>query len=304
MPNPSFRLLAAPLVLGLVAACGGSPAPTGSPGSSGPPDSSPGTSPEGSPTGGIAYPTDAEAIVLRFEEGGGFVPAEFSATNAPIFTLYGDRTVVFRDVTQPPAESNDPFIRGVPFHTARLTEEQVQGLLDFALNQGGLGVARDRYDHPMVADASTATFEVHVEGLDKTVDVYALGFEDPNVPDPVIRRAFQQLAERLRSFDQGGAVDVPLYEPTAYRGVLIDAGGAEGIQTRPWPFDDISPDEFETPLQDPDLPSLPLRVFTPEEVTELGIEDLTGGLSGLYLETADGKVFSFALRPLLPDETS
>ena len=36
-------------------------------------------------------------MILRYEEGGGFMMAGFIATQAPIFTLYGDGTVIFRN---------------------------------------------------------------------------------------------------------------------------------------------------------------------------------------------------------------
>ena len=37
------------------------------------------------------------------------------------------------------------------------------------------------YDNPMVADAGTAIFTIRAGGLDKTVNVYALGLDDPNI---------------------------------------------------------------------------------------------------------------------------
>ena len=54
---------------------------------------------------------------------------------------------------------------------------QRKTLLDYALNEGGLGAARAEYTDMMVADASTTTFTIKAGGLDKTVSVYALGME-------------------------------------------------------------------------------------------------------------------------------
>jgi len=45
------------------------------------------------------------------------------------------------------------------------------------------------------------------------------------------------------------------------------------------------------------------RTMTPAEVAVLGIQGIEGGLIGLNVQKA-GKAYSFALRPLLPDETS
>jgi hypothetical protein len=42
-----------------------------------------------------------------------------------------------------------------------------------------------------------------------------------------------------------------------------------------------------------------------EEIEVLGIEPFEGGIQGLtLLGPDDGKVYSFSLRPLLPDETA
>ena len=50
-------------------------------------------------------PTD---VILRYDEGGGFVMPAFAAANVPHFTLYGDGTVVFRDpaVEAPPTQGS------------------------------------------------------------------------------------------------------------------------------------------------------------------------------------------------------
>jgi hypothetical protein len=42
--------------------------------------------------------------------------------------------------------------------------------------------------------------------------------------------------------------------------------------------------------------------MTPAELEPLGLPDVIGGAQGIYLEGADGKLYSLALRPLLPDE--
>jgi hypothetical protein len=41
-----------------------------------------------------------------------------------------------------------------------------------------------------------------------------------------------------------------------------------------------------------------------DKVLALGLTDLEGGLQGVVLKTTDGKIYTFDLRPLLPDETS
>jgi hypothetical protein len=190
-------------------------------------------------------------------------------------------------------------VRDVPFQTAVLTEEQIQGLLTFALNDGGLGIARGTYEHGGIADAPTSIFTLNAGGLSKTVSVYALGIEGPGTPDEGARLAFAELGERLRDFDAGG--DTALYEPERFRGVLYDAFG--GGQPNAWPWPDIAPSDFVA-SNDPNVPAtgFPSRVMTRDEVALLGLDDVEGGVQGVILEAPDGAIYSLALRPLLPDE--
>ena len=47
-----------------------------------------------------------------------------------------------------------------PLQTAKLSEEQIQDVLAFALGEGGLAAARPEYLNQMIADASTAIFTI------------------------------------------------------------------------------------------------------------------------------------------------
>ena len=83
------------------------------------------------PTSGhIDHPTGATDIVLRYEQGGGFVPIGFLFTQAPTFTLYGDGTVVFQARYEVPLT---PGHAPPPWRVGRLSEDGVQALLAFAL---------------------------------------------------------------------------------------------------------------------------------------------------------------------------
>ncbi len=227
----------------------------------------------------------------------------FLATQAPIFTLYGDGTVVFRNPAAelPPAVGNvQPFS---PFRTAKLSEDQVQALLEFALGEGGLGVARPNYTNEMVADASTATFTVNAGGLQKTVAVYALGIDSGNGADAPARAAFQKLAERLGNLDANGAFTTEVYSPERYRGILTE-GLAGDPGARPWPWKDLKPADFKLPA-DPNAFQLATAPLTVAQVEALGVKPYQGGVQNVTLVgPGDGKLYSFALRPLLPDETS
>lgn len=302
-----IRVALAVAVITLLAACSGSGAagvPSGppSPGASDSPGAS-ATTP-GTGVGAIDHATGASDIVLRYDQGGGFVAPSFTASQAPIFTLYGDGTIVFRNQALAWPAAQGSVTRQNPLRSAKLSEEQIQDLLAYALGEGNLGIARAQYDNNLIADAGTGTFTVNAGGLKKSVAVYALGMEVmPGVPDQAARAAFTRLAERLGDFDRGGTIATDVYSPAAYRGVLMDGTGMVVPDVRAWPWKDIKPADFVNPA-DPNAFQRATRTMTPEEVANLGVDGPEGGFGGMVLSgPGDGKLYSLAVRPLLPDET-
>lgn len=305
MPNFMRPTLSLALVV-FVAACSGS---SGVASPSTAPDGSPAGSPSGSPTasppdfGALEHPTGATDVLLRYDVGGGMMIAGWAASQVPIFTLYGDGTVVFRNQTQEMPEMQGSVMRTNPLRTAKLTEEQIQDVLVLALGEGGLGVARAQYDNPMVTDVGTTTFEIDGGGIKKTVSIYALGFDVEGVPDLAARKAFGALAERLGNFDQGGSIATDVYEPTAYRGILMDGTGMVVPDVIAWPWDDLKPSDFKGPA-DPNAFQLATRTLTPTQVEAVGVDGPEGGFQGVIINgPGDGKLYSFSARPLLPGET-
>lgn len=282
------------LVLAFAAACSPSAAPTATPagpGGTASPTAAPPTSTPG--PGAINHPTGATDVVLRMETGGGMI-VEANAVATPGFTLYGDGTVVFRDPTAAPPEPVGGVRLEVPFSTVRLGEEDVQALLQEALGPGGLAVATGPY-LGMGADIPTTTFTIAADGDSKQVMI--AGFlPDLHPQDALIVAALGHLAETLDGFSRDIAGE-DAYVPTAYRGVLIGLDQPIGPVVE-WPWADLAPADFEGGEQD----LFKTHTLTAAQVAELGIDGAAGGLSGLVLESGD-KLYSFALRPLLPDET-
>ena len=290
----------------VVSACTGSAASPGVSGSAPPstaPSEAPTSAPSGSPDfGEIQHATGATDVILRYDEGGGFVPMGFAATQAPIFTLYGDGTVIFRNPNLVQEPGPGSIISFPQFRTARLSEEQIQATLAMAIGEGGLGIARPKYEYDLVADASTAEFTLNAGGLRKTVSVYALGIDVDNGADAPARAAFLKLSQRLADFDQGGAIKTDPYEPERYRGVLTEGqpGDPGAIE---WPWADLQPADFMAPA-DPNNFGFPSTVLTVDQVKVLDVEQYQGGFFGSTLIGPDKKTYSFALRPLLPDDRS
>ena len=217
------RLAALPLVLTLVAACSGAsrrPPPA-------PPAPPPGASPTpaitaGPTVGAIDHKTGATDVILRLEEGGGFVPIDFLASQAPSFTLYGDGVIVFQPKVETfPQPDASGVVHGIPWRTAKLDEGQIQELLEFALGPGALGTARDSYFDPRIADAPNTIFTIDAGGVDKSVVISALS-DQAEGADAAARAGFWKLASRLRDFDSGGTIPTDAYQAGRYRGVLFD----------------------------------------------------------------------------------
>lgn len=135
------------------------------------------------------------SVVLRLFVGGGFVPDHIAWVESPVFTLYSDGLAVFR------GEADLPTLREPwpAFGCAYLTPDQVADLMAYALTEGGLGEARERYSHQIV-DLASATFEILVDGDVRKVVVEAFGF-DEGAPDQEARARLTALAATLSDFD-------------------------------------------------------------------------------------------------------
>jgi hypothetical protein len=300
--RPFLSSLATLVAAVALAACNAvSPSPSGSPAESGSPSAAPGASPSPGTVGAIDHKTGATDVVLRMEQGGGFVPIDFLATQAPSFTLYGNGVIVFqRKVETFPEPDATGVIHGLPWRTAKLDEGQIQELLDFAITQGALGTAKDAY-MANIADAPATIFTLNAGGLEKVVTINALSEDNSQGPDALARAAFFKLATRLQDFDRGGTIDSDVYEPAAYRGVLSERDAA-GVVPTAWPWPAIKLTDFADPNAAGGGIRLPHRTMTADEVAALGIKDVSGTIQGVVLKGPDGKVYGFTLRPLLADE--
>jgi hypothetical protein len=270
-----------------LAACTGGPTASGSPAPS--PSATPGPDT-------IDHPTGATDVVLRMEEGGGFVAPGFFVTQGPAFTLYGDGTVIWRDPNdQPPADTGRG-VAGAPYRIGRLDEAGLQALLHFAVADGALGIAKLHYDPGNIADAGSTTFTLHAGGIEKVVDVVALGMGTyDQSPDRAVIARLAALRDRLSEFSTTVRGDT--WKPERYRGILTDTGFAAPT---PWPWPELAPADFVPP--DPNTYGR-WHTLTPDQAAGLGIDGFWGGVRDAALRAADGTVYGFSLRPLWPDET-
>ena len=240
--------------------------------------------------GTIDHPTDPTAVVLRMFTGGGFVPMEIAFMETPAFTLYGNNVAIYRPA-DPMTELTAPL---TPFFCSRLTPDQVDELLAYALDETGLRTADDRYAHPYIVDTPNTTFTIDADGIRRDIVVEALGFDDL-APDPDARARFQALADQLTAFD-AVVESQSLYEVPLYQAMLTAPWAVTDDPVLPWPWDDVPPELFGREGSD-------IVTLTPEQAAQVTPVP-GGGQAFIPVQTPDGTQVSLTIRPLLPDEAA
>ena len=173
---------------------------------------------------------------------------EFNLTHTPLFSLFGDGTLIYTATEDPERPLGGEL--GLPrLLRAQLTEAQVQELLRVALGQGRLLDARENYPQNTCADCGSIIFTINAAGVSKTVTVDALSEMEPAGPDVVDRQAFFGLSQTLNGFEQRGRAgelgEVTIYDPPMYRVMLMEAvdGGGRGAAGE-WPWPDLDVEDF------------------------------------------------------------
>jgi hypothetical protein len=146
----------------------------------------------------------------------------------------------------------------------------------------------------MGADIPATVFTINAGDIPEPKRVEVVGLTPDMHPRNLqVITALAELAEKLHTFD--ALVGEQAYAPAGYRGVLMPTEQAFGPVVD-WPWTDISPDDFGG-----DNELFLTRDLTPEDVAVLGIDDIAAGVSGFVLQDRND-LYSFAIRPLLPDE--
>ena len=266
------------------------PTPAASPGPAESPVATPTSTPAAPlPADVIVHPTGPTDIVLRASTQGGFVRMEVVMGRVPEFTLYGDGRVLLlpEDIDADPAVPRS-------LREVRLSEDEVQRVLAFALVEGRLGVARDAYLAGNI-DAPSTVFEIHAGGVDKTVLVTGLVPDPEPGPDAVDLTAFASLLTRLRAMPATAG-----YAPDAYVAILAETEADPAQPAGRWPWPDLAPADFKRPGDSDPVP-FPKLVLTAGQVAALDVAVRPAGLAGQRMVGPDGKVYVVAVVPALPE---
>jgi hypothetical protein len=255
--------------------------------------------------GGIDHSMASDHVLVRVAWEGGFVPVEYTYTNLPLFTLFGDGTLVVPgaqiEIYPPPA---------LPAISERTVDEAgIQEILREAIDAtADLPDDLDDMGMVMIADAPTTVITISADEVDRTVRVYALGemTERPEgMPEDVFRarQDLQELVTKLTGLDQwlpeGSLGPESAYASGAARLILPDRG----------PVDDLPQEPIAWPLTQPlaafgeptGVGGYRCGVVEGNEWTTLEAEATHANQLTPWV---DGDVSSTILfRPLLPDET-
>jgi hypothetical protein len=258
--------------------------------------------PNATPMALIDHAMGVTDIVMRYDDG----PSDYgicelcggwgSFTPGPEFTLYGDGTFIHRLGGTEPISNVRPIIRARPFRIGHLDELQVQALLRFALDEGGLRTARDRYDTTTdTDDPGQSIYSIRAGDVDKVVEIS--GSNDPFLP----------LVAHLRDLDGKDGVSTQTWEADRYWGLLIEVSSwmEVGVLPRPdradvvdWPWPAIAPWTSGTIGNE-------RRVMSAKEAAVMGLSDEGGVVQRLYVHGHDDEtIYAFSLWPMFPDERS
>jgi hypothetical protein len=223
MDRRSFltALLGTPVLAAVVAACGNdSTTPLRPRGTA---DSVPRTEPTATtvpPAGGIAHPTGADEVVLRFGYEGGFVAPDSLFSRTPALLITGDGHALTTGVV--PAVFPGPLL--TPMNTQPITEVAVQRVLSTAL-AAGLLTSPPSYELPSgvgIADAADTVVALAANGTTYNHRAYALDLTaSDRVAETPARLALSKFVAQLGDLatlvgaDQLGSVGT--FAPKAYR---------------------------------------------------------------------------------------
>jgi hypothetical protein len=255
--------------------------------------------------GGIDHSTSADHVLVRISSEGGFTPVEWTYTNFPFYSLYGDGTLVV-----PGAQIEIYPGPALPAMSSRQVDEVgIQAILEEAIAAvGDVPADLDDLGYMSIADASTTVITVSAGGVDRTIRAYALS-EQTDRPDGMPEREYearqrlQELVAKLTGptdWMPGGSLGPEgTYEASAARLFVGDYRPVEDLAQElvQWPLDEG--------LADFGAPAAPggYRCGVVEGSNWGAVLAAATSANALTPWADAGERYSILFRPLLPDET-
>jgi hypothetical protein len=251
-------------------------------------------------TGGkqLTYATAPNALLVRVEHSGGFVPVEAIFTALPLVSVYGDGTVL----TQGPQIAIYPGPALPNLQVRKLDQEGIEALLQAAADAGLTGPAPD-YGQPPIADAPDTVVTINVNDQTYRHSANALGdFGGGDLGlTPAQTRARAALATFVSSVTDlptlVGGEHITAEEPYDISAWRLQANRVDTLPTgepapsvKPWPVAGVS------------LAAIgPCAAVTGEQAA--AVTEVMEQANQLTYFTEGGVTYQVLARPLLPDET-
>jgi hypothetical protein len=255
--------------------------------------------------GGIDHSAARDHVLVRVSFEGGFTPIEWTYTNFPIFSLYGDGTLVL-----PGAQMELYPGPALPAISRRQIDEPgIQAILEEALDAvADIPGNLDDLGFMGIADAPTTVISVSADGVDRTIRAYALA-ELSERPDGMpeeeyrARLRLQQLVTKLGVLDPwlpvGSIGPETGYEASAARLFVGPYRRVDDLpqEPAPWPLESALA-AFGGVASGSDM-----RCGVVEGGDWEAVRKAASRSNELTPWTDAGSTFSILFRPLLPDET-
>lgn len=252
----------------------------------------------------IDHSAAPDELLVRVDVEGGFVAPARRLTSVPVFSLYGDGTLVL-----PGAQIElypGPALPAISRRT--VTEDGVQAILEEVLGAiEGVPDAMLDMGSVGIADAPTTVITVHAGEVERTIQAYALselserpqGMSDGEFR---ARRRLQEMVTRLGTLGTwlpGSALGPETaYEGSAARLFVSDDQRVDLPQeAMPWPLE-TSLARFGAPAG-----SVPSRCGVVDATDWTVVREAAARANELTPWTDGGSGYSVLFRPLLPDET-
>ena len=255
--------------------------------------------------GGIDHSTSPDHVLVQLSYEGGFVPVEWTYTNFPFYSLYGDGTNVL-----PGAQIEIYPGPALPAISSRHVDEAgIQAILEVAIAAvENVPADLDDLGYMSIADASTTVITVSAGGVDRTIRAYALG-ELTERPDGMPEREYQarlQLQELVAKLTgptdwmpEGSVGPEGDYEASAARLFVGAYRPVEDLAQEPvpWPLDEGLAG-FGAPVAPGGH-----RCGVVQGADWDTVHEAATSANTLTPWADGGERFSILFRPLLPDET-
>jgi hypothetical protein len=276
--------------------------PTSSPGLPSEPGATPGAPADVPPTAPAQEPSvpsrsyEAVPVTLEMQADCGLCGPDYWLYALPRFRLYADGLAIFRSTEGDAATA--------PYRFAEVPYAEVEALVRYALDEGGMRRALEHYRGTM-DDAGAVRLSLDASFLDEAADIETLvepieegatTDADGNPLTDLPRRAqLTALAALLSDFDawlaDRGIQSAP-FEPYAYTAALAEMSEAEADD--PWPWSDLDPATFGL-----DEFGWGLARITPGQARAAGVGPGGASLGMRAVGTGSATVL---VRPLLPGD--